>query len=50
MSKSFIQVSTGLTLTPSREDVVAQYEKYPDQYTPVEDKPTRKPEKAAETK
>lgn len=36
MKKSFKQVSTGLTLTCSREDVIAQYEKYPEQYIPLD--------------
>lgn len=32
MSKRFKQVSTGLTLVCNREDVIKQYEKYPDAY------------------
>ncbi len=36
MAKSFKQVSTGLTLVCNREDVIAQYEKYPEQYIPLD--------------
>lgn len=39
MSKKFKQVSTGLILSCSRKDVIAQYEKYPDLYIPIADKP-----------
>ena len=46
MSKKFKQVSTGLTLVCSREDVTAQYEKYPDLYIPLNDKPEKKSAKA----
>lgn len=38
MSKRFKQVSTGLTLVCKREDVIAQYEKYPEQYIPLDKK------------
>ena len=34
MSKRFKQVSTGLTLVCNREDVIKQYEKYPEAYIP----------------
>lgn len=37
MRKSFKQVSTGLILTCEREDVIEQYEKYPDLYIPLDD-------------
>ncbi len=37
MSKKFKQVSTGLTLVCEREDVIAQYEKYPELYIPLDD-------------
>lgn len=43
MSKSFKQVSTGLTLVCDRKDVIAQYEKYPEQYIPLEGKKNAKP-------
>ena len=36
MSKRFKQVSTGLTLVCDREDVIKQYEKYPDAYIPLD--------------
>lgn len=36
MSKRFKQVSTGLTLVCNREDVIKQYEKYPDAYIPLD--------------
>lgn len=39
MAKSFKQVSTGLTLVCNREDVIKQYEKYPEVYIPLDDKP-----------
>ena len=39
MTKSFKQVSTGLTLVCNREDVIKQYEKYPEAYIPLGDKP-----------
>ena len=35
MAKLFKQVSTGLILKCEREDVIEQYEKYPDQYIPI---------------
>ena len=38
----FKQVSTGLTLVCEREDVIKQYEKYPEQYIPLDE-----PKKAA---
>ena len=41
MAKKFKQVSTGLILSCSREDVIAQYEKYPEQYIPVSDAPVK---------
>ena len=41
MAKKFKQVSTGLILSCSREDVIAQYEKYPEQYIPVSDTPAK---------
>ena len=44
MSKKFKQVSTGLTLVCNREDVIRQYEKYPEAYIPLDDKPEKKPE------
>ncbi len=49
--KKFKQVSTGLILSCSREDVIAQYEKYPDLYIPVTKEPekTEKAKKPAET-
>lgn len=37
MSKRFKQVSTGLTLVCNREDVIKQYEKYPDAYIPLDE-------------
>ena len=39
MSKRFKQVSTGLTLVCNREDVIKQYEKYPEAYIPLDNKP-----------
>ena len=36
MGKRFKQVSTGLTLVCNREDVIKQYEKYPDAYIPLD--------------
>lgn len=42
MAKRFRQVSTGLTLVCDREDVIEQYEKYPDQYIPLEDTRSKK--------
>ena len=33
----FKQVSTGLTLVCEREDVIKQYEKYPDLYIPLDE-------------
>lgn len=42
MSKKFKQVSTGLTLVCNRKDVIAQYEKYPDQYIPLDEKKSTK--------
>ena len=36
MSKRFKQVSTGLTLVCNREDVIKQYEKYPNAYIPLD--------------
>lgn len=42
MSKSFKQVSTGLTLVCNREDVIKQYEKYPDFYIPLDGKSAAK--------
>ena len=48
----FKQVSTGLTLVCDREDVVKQYEKYPEAYIPLDSKPKAAPkaeEKAEET-
>lgn len=48
MGKSFKQVSTGLTLVCNREDVIRQYEKYPELYIPL-DKPAKKPVEAART-
>ena len=36
MSKRFKQVSTGLTLVCNREDVIKQYEKYPEAYIPLD--------------
>ena len=52
MGKRFKQVSTGLTLVCNREDVIEQYEKYPDLYIPL-DKAKSAPkaeEKPVETK
>lgn len=43
MSKRFKQVSTGLTLVCNREDVIKQYEKYPEAYIPLGDKPKSAP-------
>jgi len=43
MSKRFKQVSTGLTLVCNREDVIKQYEKYPEAYIPLSDKPKSAP-------
>lgn len=43
MSKRFKQVSTGLTLVCNREDVVKQYEKYPEAYISLDDKPKSAP-------
>ena len=40
----FKQVSTGLTLVCNREDVIRQYEKYPDLYIPLDGKTEGKPE------
>ncbi len=40
----FKQVSTGLTLVCNREDVIRQYEKYPDLYIPLDGKTESKPE------
>lgn len=37
MAKFYKQVSTGLTLKCTREDVIAQYDKYPDQYIPIDE-------------
>ena len=48
MSKRFKQVSTGLTLVCNREDVIKQYEKYPEAYIPLDNKP--KPTQKAEEK
>ena len=48
----FKQASTGLTLVCEREDVIEQYEKYPDLYIPL-DKAKSTPkteEKSAENK
>lgn len=39
MNKRFKQVSTGLTLVCNRDDVIKQYEKYPEAYIPLDDKP-----------
>lgn len=43
MTKSFKQVSTGLTLVCNREDVIKQYEKYPEAYIPLDNKPKSAP-------
>ena len=43
MSKRFKQVSTGRTLVCNREDVIKQYEKYPEAYIPLGDKPKSAP-------
>lgn len=43
MSKRFKQVSTGLTLVCNREDVIRQYEKYPEAYIPLDNKPKSTP-------
>jgi hypothetical protein len=43
MSKRFKQVSTGLTLVCNREDVIKQYEKYPEAYIPLDNKPKSAP-------
>ncbi len=43
MSKRFKQVSTGLTLVCNREDVIKQYEKYPEAYIPLDGKPKSAP-------
>ena len=43
MTKSFKQVSTGLTLVCNRKDVIKQYEKYPEAYIPLDDKPKSAP-------
>lgn len=42
MRKSFKQVSTGLILVCEREDVIKQYEKYPDLYIPMNDARNKK--------
>lgn len=55
MAKRFKQVSTGLTLVCEREDVIKQYEKYPEAYIPLDDKPKstlkteEKPEESPKT-
>jgi hypothetical protein len=55
MGKRFKQVSTGLTLVCNREDVIKQYEKYPEAYIPLGDKPKsalkteEKPEESPKT-
>lgn len=42
----FKQVSTGLILEPKRDDVVKQFEKYPDLYQPItENKPSNSSDK-----
>ena len=46
MSKRFKQVSTGLTLVCNREDVIKQYEKYPDAYIPLDKAPLQRPKKS----
>lgn len=48
MRKSFKQVSTGLTLVCEREDVIEQYEKYPDQYIPLGDTRNKKSVRSAQ--
>lgn len=48
MRKSFKQVSTGLTLVCEREDVIEQYEKYPDQYVPLGDTRNKKSTRPAQ--
>ena len=43
MTKRFKQVSTGLVLSCSREDVIAQYEKYPEAYIPLPERVVAQP-------